>query len=285
MKVYDNFTNSENDLSAVKSDKLEIIDGDLNDYEKLRDSIKGADVVFHLAAYSDTRASMNARELTINNGFIATKNLLEAMIESNINNFVFTSSQFIYGETKSNSVISEEYGPLLPVSVFGASKLSCEAIISAYSYLFNINSKICRLSNIIGDRMSRGIIYDFVRNLKSDSNCLKVLGNGCQERSYLLVDDCVKAIYKAYESDINEQCCILNIANTDTISARRIAEIVVEEMGYESTTQIETAVNNYGWKGDVPRLKLDIRKIQEFGWVPKVNSEGAVRETVARILG
>ncbi|WP_169833000.1 NAD-dependent epimerase/dehydratase family protein [Geosporobacter ferrireducens] len=282
--VYDNFANAENKLSAIKNDNLQIIDGDLNDEEKLKDSIKGTDVVFHLAAYSDTKASMSARELTINNGFIATKNLLEAMVENKVKNIVFTSSQLVYGETKNNIIISEEHGPLLPVSIFGASKLSCEALISAYTYLFNINSVICRLSNIIGGRMSRGIIFDFVNNLKNDYSCLKILGNGCQERSYLLIDDCVKAIHKAYLSNGSKQCCVLNIANKDTISARRIAEIAIEEMGYKNITHIETSDDDYGWKGDVPRLMLDIRKIQECDWLPNINSEGAVRETIRRIL-
>ncbi len=282
--VYDNFSVGKDYISQLDSSRVSLVNGDMSEFDKLTNSLKGIDAVFHMAAYSDTKASVNAREVTFNNGFDATKNLLEAMVKMGVKYLVFTSSQLVYGNIEDNILINENQGPLLPNSIFGASKLSCEALISAYSQLFGITSRICRLSNIIGDGMSRGIIYDFINKLKDNPEYLNILGDGRQERSYLFIDDCAEAIYKAYQNKSDIKCDIVNVGNKDTLSAYRIAEIVIESLGLTNNTEVYTESKQQGWQGDVPRLRLCINKMEHLGWTPKFNSENAVRETVSRLL-
>jgi len=210
----------------------------------------------------------------------ATYNLLEAMRKSDVPNIVFTSTSTVYGEA---TIIPtpEEYGPLIPISLYGASKLACEALITSYCHTFDMNSWIFRFANIIGDRSTHGIIFDFINKLKINSEQLEILGDGRQEKSYLHVSECIDAILFAVKNS-RDAVNIFNVGSDDTINPTRIGEIIVEEMGLEDVEFTYTG-GKRGWKGDVPRMLLGIKKLKGAGWCPDYSSERSVREAV-RVL-
>ena len=140
---------------------------------------------------------------------------------------------------------------------------------------------IFRFANIIGDRGTHGVIFDFIHKLKRNPSELEVLGDGRQEKSYMEVGDCVDAILHVMETE-SESLNLFNLGSHDTCSVRRIAEIVVEETGYHDANIVYTG-GSRGWAGDIPRAMLGIDKMLATGFNVRYNSEEAVRHT-ARVL-
>jgi len=203
-----------------------------------------------------------------------TYNVLEAARRNGINSFVFSSTSTIYGPAK---VIPtpEDYGPCLPISLYGASKLACEGLVSAYSSLYGIKAWIFRFANIIGTRSTHGILPDLIDKLNKDRSRLEVLGDGNQRKSYLLVEETVDGMFFGFER-AKDQLNYFNLGSSDQITVRRIVEILVEEAGLGST-KIEYTGGECGWKGDVPRFLLSPEKMTRLGWKAKHTSEEAVR--------
>ena len=124
----------------------------------------------------------------------------------------------------------ESYGPLLPISLYGASKLACEALCTSFSHTFDMKCWIFRFANIVGGRGTHGVIFDFIKKLKKDPSRLEILGDGKQTKSYMLVDDCVDAMLFVH-SKSNEQFNVFNLGATDRVDLMTIADILVEQMG------------------------------------------------------
>jgi len=281
-------------LSAGKLESIEqwfgntrftFLKGDLLDLDTIEKTLEGCDVVFHLAANPDVRIGANDTKIDYEQNVLATYRLLEAMKNSkSCKNIVFTSSSTIYGDAKTIPT-PEDYGPLRPISLYGASKLASEALISGYSHLFNFRGILCRLANIVGPNSTHGVIYDFIRNLRRNRKTLQILGDGTQNKSYLYVDDCVEAILTVAER-AQDQVEIFNVGSDDMIDVLAIAEIVADEMDLKEVKMLLTREisDGRGWKGDVRRMLLDISKINKLGWKPKWNSHQAVRLTVKGML-
>ncbi len=281
--VYDNLSSGREEfLSQHRNNRnFKMIRGDLLDFELVRKSIKGHDFVFHVAANPDIRYGTTNTEVDLKQGTIATYNLLEAMRQNSIRKIIFTSSSVIYGEAKTVPT-PENYGPLMPISLYGASKLSAEALISAFCNSFEMQAWIFRFANIIGKRGTHGVIVDFIEKLKKDSTKLEILGNGKQSKSYLLVDECINAIMHAIKLS-NERVNIFNLGCHDQVEVSRIAEILVEEVGLHDVDFVFTG-GERGWVGDVPRFLLSTEKINHLGWRAKHNSEEAVRVATKTLI-
>ncbi len=266
----------------LKNPNLKFIKLDLLEPEKLTKAIKGSKVVYHLAANPDVRLGAENTRIHLEQNIIATYNVLEAMRKNKQQSIVFTSTSTVYGEA---SVIPtpEEYGPLIPISLYGASKLACEALITSYCGSFDMKSWIFRFANIVGERSTHGIIVDFINKLKNNPDTLEILGDGRQRKSYLHVSDCVEAILFAVEKS-NGMVNIFNLGSNDTISSTEIGEIVVSEMGFEDVTFTYTG-GKRGWVGDVPKMLLSIEKLQELGWKPVHDSKSSVVAAVRSTLG
>jgi UDP-glucose 4-epimerase len=269
----------------LRNPKFRFIRGDLLNPHILRDALKGCEIVFHLAANPDVKVGAFNTKVDYEQNILATYNLLEAIRETGeCRKIVFTSTSTVYGEAEKMPT-PEDYGPLKPISLYGASKLACEALISGYSHLFGFESVICRLANIVGSRSRHGVIYDFIRKLSSNPSRLEVLGDGTQRKSYLYVKDCVEAMLTASEKSMN-QVEIYNVGSEDTINVATIASIVIEEMGLKNVEVHYTGgvEGGRGWKGDVKEMLLDISKIKKLGWKPKLNSREAVEQAAKDII-
>jgi len=255
---------------------------DLLELEKLKKAVKGADMIFHLAANPDVRLGAENTGIYLEQNITATYNVLEAMRMNGLRNISFTSTSTVYGEV-SLIPTPENYGPLVPISLYGASKLSCEALITSYCHTFDMKSWIFRFANIVGPRGTHGIIVDFINKLRNNPNSLEVLGDGKQRKSYLHVSDCVDAILFAMERS-SDMANIFNIGSEDTINATEIGEIVVDEMGL-GNVEFKYTGGSRGWKGDVPMMMLSIDKMRRLGWKPSYDSEKSVRDAARSLLG
>lgn len=262
------------DFKFIKIDLLEL--------GKLTKAVKGADIIFHLAANPDVRLGAENTGVHLEQNIIATYNVLEAMRMNGLCNIAFTSTSTVYGEAALVPT-PENYGPLIPISLYGASKLACEALITSYCHTFDMKSWIFRFANIVGPRGTHGIIIDFINKLRNNPDSLDVLGDGRQCKSYLHVSDCVDAILFAMERS-SDMANIFNIGSEDNINATRIGEIIVEEMGL-TNVEFKYTGGSRGWKGDVPLMMLSIDKMAQLGWKPSYDSEKSVRDAARSLLG
>lgn len=243
--------------------------------------LKGADRVYHIAADPDVRGSARKSLEVYHNNVTATVRLLEAMKEHGVKEIVFTSTSTVYGEAATIPT-PETYAPMTPISIYGASKLACEAMISAYAATYGMKAWIYRFANIIGARSTHGVIYDFIQKLRNDPTQLEILGNGSQSKSYLAVENCVAAM--TYAPTIsNDTFNVYNIGSEDWVTVTRIAELIVEEMGLKNVSFRYTG-GDRGWIGDVPMMQLSVDKLKATGWTPGITSEESVRRAIRATL-
>ena len=247
-------------------------------HEGWDDLFAGAARVYHLAADPDVRMSGIHPESVVRNNILATARVLEAMRRHDVPGIVFTSTSTVYGEA---SVIPtpEDYAPLVPISVYAASKLACEALISAYCHSYGMQGWVFRFANIIGERSNHGVIWDFVHKLRENPQALEILGDGKQTKSYLEVHECVKAMLFAIER-AKGTYHVLNIGSEDWIDVTGIADIVAAALGLPKVEYRFTG-GERGWVGDVPRMLLSIDRLKALGWKPAMGS----RESVAAAAG
>ena len=232
------------------------------------------DCVFHFAANSDIARSHANPDTDFRNTLQTTYAVLEGMRQSGTRAIVFASTSAIYGEGAGR--LREDHGPLMPISHYGAAKLASEGFISSYGENYGIRSWMPRFPNVVGDRATHGAVYDFVRKLTKDSRRLEVLGNGEQVKPYLHVSDLLDAIFLA-QSTMDDQVNFFNVAGSTRCTVKRMAEIVVEESGFDA--DIVFTGGDRGWIGDVPSVEYDTAKIASLGWAPRLDSESAIRAT------
>ena len=243
--------------------RFRFVRGDLLDLARLQKSMKGSDVVFHFAANSDIVKSAQHTKIDLEQGTIATYNVLAAMRASRVPKIVFTSSSVIYGEVR-KLPIAEDHGPLFPISMYGASKLACEALISAFCHNFGFRSWIFRFANVIGARATHGVVVDFYRKLQRNRAALEVLGDGRQAKPYIEVGDVIDGMLfglKHGKAPVN----YFNLGTRGSTSVTAIAHAVIKAMGLRNV-RLRFTGGARGWPGDVPRVALDVRKLRKLGW-------------------
>lgn len=264
----------------IDSGAVTFHNADLKDLNGLVPLMDGIDMVYHLAANPDIRLGTKITDTDLNEGTIATYNVLEAMRLAGVGKIAFASSSVVYGEGAPMPT-PENHGPCLPISLYGASKQAGEGLIGSWVGTFGLQAWIFRFANIIGERGTHGVIFDFIHKLKADPSRLEVLGNGLQEKSYMEVGDCVDAILHVIENtDANIN--LYNLGSNDTCSVRNIAAIVIRETGCDGAS-IEYTGGDRGWAGDIPKAMLAINRLKELGFKVNYDSEDAVAYT-ARVL-
>ena len=281
--VYDNLSTGhlENISHNLKNKNFKFIKNDLLDFKNLKESMKGHEIIWHLAANTDIRKGNKITDLDLKNDTIATWNVLETMRQLKIDKILFPSSSTVYGD-RGSIYLSESDGPLLPICLYGAGKVASESLISAYSYLFGIKAWIFRFGNVVGARMDHGVIFDFIQKLKKNPKELLILGDGRQEKNFFTVEDCIGGMLFAFNKS-KKQCDVYNLGNNSFTLVKKIAQIVVEEMGLKDV-KFKYTGGKRGWLGDVPVVHYNIEKIKKLGWQPKHTSDEAVRIAAQRIL-
>jgi len=281
--VYDNLSSGQKQFIQhhFNNPAFTFIKADLLDLKRIKKEIKDHDAVFHLAANPHVRLGEKQTDLDLNQGVIATYNVLEAMRQNNLSKIVFSSSSVVYGETEEKS-LPETYGPTLPISLYGAGKLGAEGLISAFCGTFDFQAWIHRFANVVGVRGTHGVIVDFIEKLRRNPHKLEILGDGRQRKPYLDVSDCVSGILYGF-NHARDPVNLFNLSCDTTTTVTRIAEMVVEEMGLSNVTFAYTG-GDRGWKGDVPYFQLDAYKINKLGWNVTMTSDEAVRKAIRAVL-
>jgi UDP-glucose 4-epimerase len=283
--IYDNFSSGrEGYLTDVRGDRrLEVIVGDIKDKKSVIAAMQGCELVIHLAANPDIAKAVTEPEIDFWEGTYLAQNVLEAMRLSGAKRLLYTSGSGVYGEN-AGVAFPESYGPCFPISTYGASKLACEAMISAYCHMFGLTCRAFRFANVVGPRQTHGVGYDFVRRLEADPSRLRILGDGSQSKSYIHVEDILEAVFTA-DRLCDRNYDVFNVATGDYITVREIAEMAVGVCGLDPrSVRFEFTGGDRGWKGDVPIVRFDCAKISALGWRSRRNSAEAVRDSMAAML-
>jgi len=286
---YDNLSRgSRRNIAEFESNpKFSFEQLDLNDYERLISSISGYHLkepiteVWHLAANSDIPAGVADAKVDLRDTFMTTFHVLEAMKEVGIPRLAFASSSAVYGDL-GNVTLTEDIGPLLPISNYGAMKLASEGLISAAAEAYLERVFIFRFPNVIGAPATHGVVYDFVKKLRADPTKLQVLGNGTQQKSYLHVEDLVTAMI-FIRDNAKDKVNYFNIGSDDEgVTVRFIAEETVAAAA--PGAEVCFGEGNRGWVGDVPRFHYSIDKLHALGWRSGSNSAEAMRKAIREIV-
>jgi UDP-glucose 4-epimerase len=195
----------------------------------------------------------------------------------------YTSGSGVYGEDPSVS-FREDYGPCIPISTYGASKLACEGLIASYCHMFGFRGRAFRFANVVGPRQTHGVGYDFVHRFKADPTRLRILGDGSQRKSYIHVEDVLAAI-ATVDGATNARYDVFNVATEDYITVREIADLAVRLTGLDpGTVRYEFTGGDRGWKGDVPIVRFDCSKIKALGWSCRRTSAQAISDAMTAML-
>ena len=273
--VVDDFSTSKREWVP---EEAHVVEGDLrNDAVAAEAITPDVDGVFHFAADKNAAAD-DTDQYRLNNELTTT--VVERMDEVGVSNIAFTSSSTVYGEAPRPT--PEDYAPLEPISIYGASKLGEESLLSVYANSHDFTVWVYRFANIVGPRLQLGaVIPDFIEKIRDDPETLEILGDGRQEKSYMHIDECVDAmchIVEHADDDFN----VYNLGTRTTTSVTTIADIISDEMGVDP--DYDYTGGDRGWVGDVPRMRLSIEKLSALGWEPDDSSDDAVRRAVRELL-
>ena len=261
--------------------QFNLVVGDLLDLETLKSAIEGHDAVFHFAANPDARRGIADTTLDLRLETLATYDVLEAMRCNGIRRIVFASSGTIYGETPVIP-LAEDYGPVLPISLYGAGKVASEGLISAFCHTFDMQAWIFRFGNVVGKRTTHGVIFDFLNKLKVNSAELEILGDGTQCKPYLHVEECVDGLLYGF-SNASDRVNVLNLGPSTATDVKTIATELVAQLGLKNVLFKYTG-GDRGWPGDVPQVRFDNTKMLRLGWQTRLSSDEAIRKAIAEIV-
>ena len=273
--VFDNLSTGyeKNIHKQVVSGKCRMIHSHIALAHDLAPVIRECDTVFHFQANADVRGGEKNHTVDLSQNTINTNTVLRAMLIAGVKRIVFASSAVVYGEP-STFPTPETYAPI-QTSHYGASKLSCEAMIQAFAHYGGWQYFIFRMVSILGPRYSHGCVVDFRNKLKANPRELEILGDGNQMKSFLDVGDAVDGIFAAIQGG---ESGVYNLGHGETATALQVARWVADEMGLTDAAMIVN--QSPTWKGDSHRVLLDTSKLRRSGWRPSVGIEEAVRRTV-----
>ncbi len=282
--LYDNFSSGrEWHYEHHRGDRrLSVVSADVGDADRLATAANGHDIVIHLASNPDISRAATEPQIDFDQGTKLTNNVVEAMRRTGVNRILYASGSGVYGDLGETEA-HEDYGPMVPISTYGASKLAGEALISSYCHMFGLTGCSFRFGNVVGSRQTHGVGFDFIRRLTVDPGRLPILGDGTQSKSYIHVSDVVDAVlyanrhcFKPYET--------FNVATGDYITVTEIAELAIECLGINPPPKLEYSGGNRGWKGDVPIVRLNTDRIRALGWSCRLNSREALRQSLLVLI-
>jgi UDP-glucose 4-epimerase len=251
--------------------------GDLKDLDAVTKASDGCDHAYHFAANPDIAKAATEPAVDFWEGTYLTNNVLEACRINGVTRITYASGSGVYGD-RGTVPVTEDFGPLYPVSTYGASKLGCESMLSAYCHMFEMNAVVFRFANVVGPRQTHGVTYDFVRRLMDNPAELQILGDGRQSKSYIHVNDVIDAMFLLQERQWSG-FELYNVGTEDYMTVQEIAELVVEEMSLQNV-RFSFSGGSRGWKGDVPVVRFDTERIRALGWANRLSSREALAESI-----
>jgi UDP-glucose 4-epimerase len=282
--VYDNLSSTGNWDRVPNSTKRTLVEGNIRDLSHLTSRMGdfAPDIVFHLAANPNIAKAVTEPTIDFEQGTVLTQNVLEAMRLNGVRRLIYASGSGVYGDTP--ETLFEDYGPMEPISTYGASKLASEALICAYCHMFGLTARAFRFANVVGPSQTHGVGYDFLRRLQHDPTKLRILGDGTQTKSYVHVSDAIAAMLLVIDrcsdqviGDMLVPYAVYNVSTYDTLTVNQIADMAIMASGIDRNKVIlDYTGGDRGWKGDVPRVRFNCGKIQALGWRPKMTSKDAV---------
>ena len=283
--LYDNFSSGrEWHYEAHLTDpRFRVVRGDVKDLDRLTGAMQGHDAVIHLASNPDIARAATEPDIDFREGTYLTNNVVEAMRRSGTTTILYASGSGVYGDLGEKEA-NEDYGPLIPISTYGASKLAGEALITSYCHMFDFTGRVFRFGNVVGPRQTHGVGFDFLRQLLKNPRKLRILGDGTQSKSYIHVRDVVNAVLLAARSS-NGGFAGYNVATGDYITVTEIAELAAECVGLNrDQVEFEYTGGNRGWKGDIPIVRLNTDRMRRLGWTCGSGSREALRDSMLAML-
>jgi len=271
--VFDNFSSGKREFLDAMN--IKIVQGDIRNFEEIKKACKEVDAVYHFAADPDVRKSSEDPLENFKIDVLGTVNVLEACRLNNVKQIIFASSSVVYGNAE---IPTPENAPIAPISNYGAAKAASEYYVSTYSQLYGIKATVLRYANIIGPRLTHGVIHDFYKKLEKNPKELEILGDGNQEKSYLHVNDAVEATLLAVQRT-KKDFEVFNVGSEEKITVKKIAHLIVSTLSLENV-QYKYTGGKIGWPGDVPIMLLSIEKLKGLGWKPRFTVQKSILHTV-----
>lgn len=284
--VFDNFSSGDEEhLAAHRNDaRLRIVRGDAGDLEELKEGLAGHDLAIHLASNPDIARAMTDPAVDFWQGTYLTFNVAEALRLAGVGKILYASGSGVYGEQGLRET-RENFGPLIPISTYGASKLAGEALLACYCHMFGIRARAFRFANVVGPRQTHGVGLDFARRLQEEPRHLRILGDGTQSKSYIHVLDVIEAVRMAHQCDAGA-FAVFNVGTGDAITVTEIARLAIDAVGLRAdAVELSYTGGDRGWKGDVPVVRLNSDRIRALGWRPRMGSREAMARAIREILG
>ena len=281
--IYDNFSSGRewHYEHHLKDTRLNIINANVEQTPYLADTMKGHDVVIHLASNPDIAKAATDPDIDFWQGTVLTNSVVEAMRRSGVNRLLYASGSGVYGDIGEEEA-QEDRGPLLPVSTYGASKLAGEVLINSYCYMFGLTACMFRFGNVVGPRQTHGVGFDFAKKLVNDPSQLTIMGNGTQSKSYIHIYDIIRAVLLANKK-LKKGCQVYNVATGDYINVQEISNLVTECMKLNDV-KITYLGGDRGWKGDVPIVRLNTDRIKELEWKCELSTREALKASILSML-
>ncbi|MCU1459790.1 MAG: NAD-dependent epimerase/dehydratase [Actinomycetia bacterium] len=283
--LYDNFTSGREWHYAAHVDdpRFRVVVGNVEDLDPLTRAMQDHDVVIHLASNPDIARAATDPAVDFDQGTLLTHHVVEAMRISGTHRILYASGSGVYGDLGEIEA-QEDFGPLIPASTYGASKLAGEALIAAYCAMFGLSGRAFRFGNVVGPHQTHGVGFDFVRRLIDAPDHLEILGDGSQSKSYIHVTDVIRAVLLANEVE-PATFQVYNVATGDYITVTEIAELAIECVGLDrGSVELRYTGGDRGWKGDVPIVRLNTDRIRALGWANEMNTRAALQRSMESML-
>ena len=275
--IYDSLKNSSMaSISDMKKLGAQFIKGDITDFNHVKKSITGSDVVIHLAAQINVQDSIRNPSYTHNVNVTGTLNVLMACVENKVKNVIVPSSAAVYGNQKDLPISENSHTD--PISPYGASKLAMEHYLQAFSSCYDLNCISLRLFNIYGSGQTSayaGVITKFLENIKQKKP-LVIFGDGSNTRDFVSVHDVVQAFDKSIKNIDDKKGRFYNIASGKYISIKDLAEMMIDISGKKIPVIYKKAK-----KGDILHSQVSIWLAKkELGYTPQVELKKGLQELI-----